>query len=38
MTEFMLYVPALAWTAFLLIGATAKAMETTAATPPHSTS
>lgn len=38
MTEFMLYVPALAWTAFLLIGATERAMETTAATPPHSTS
>jgi O-antigen ligase len=38
LTEFMLYVPALAWTAFLLIGATERAMETTAATTPHSTS
>lgn len=36
LTEFALYVPALAWTAFLLIGATSAAMEISPATPPQS--
>jgi len=35
LTEFALYVPALAWTAFLLIGATSAAVEPTPSPIPH---